>query len=230
MDMDPSMRTRLAGCLGAATAALAVMAPIAHAGDRKAERAEKAERPERAERAETVRSRLGAQAPACADRTFASVFRAWHDRSLYTLADGGDFETQAAGWTLAGPASIARDSSPFLLGAAVGSSSVELAAGASAVSPPICVSRGYPSFRFLTRSVGAAPGVVKVQVLYAARKAKLTGWVAPRADWAPTRILSLGQGRFRIRRTGSAVVRLRLTAIAGTVRLDDVYVDPRYNR
>jgi len=176
MSMDRSKRTRLAGCLWAAIAALAVTAPIAHAGDRKAEKAER------------VRSMRGALAPtrpvACADRTFASVFAAWHDRSLYTLADGGDFETRAAGWTLAGPASVALGSSPFLLGAALGASSLELAAGASAVSPPVCA----------------------------------------------TRILSLGQGRFRIRRTASTVVQVRFTAIAGTVQLDDVYVDPRYNR
>jgi hypothetical protein len=222
MSMDRSKRTRLAGCLWAAIAALAVTAPIAHAGDRKAEKAER------------VRSMRGALAPtrpvACADRTFASVFAAWHDRSLYTLADGGDFETRAAGWTLAGPASVALGSSPFRRVAARGASSLELAAGASAVSPPVCVGRWFPSFRFLARSAGAGQGVVRVQVLYANRKSKFTGWIAPGADWAPTRILSLGQGRFRIRRTASTVVQVRFTAIAGTVQLDDVYVDPRYNR
>jgi hypothetical protein len=112
----------------------------------------------------------------------------------------------------------------------LGASSLELAAGASAVSPPICVSRGFPSFRFLARSVSADQGVVRVQVLYVNRKPKFTGWIRPGAEWAPTRKLSLAQGRFRIRRKASTVVQLRFAATAGTVRLDDVYVDPRYNR
>jgi hypothetical protein len=71
---------------------------------------------------------------------------------------------------------------------------------------------------------------VKVQVLYASGKVKKAGRLAPGTEWAPTRKLSLAQGRFRIRRGGSALVRLRLAATAGAMRVDDVYVDPRYNR
>jgi hypothetical protein len=211
--MSRSTRTRLARCLATATAVVAVMAPVAHAGDKKA-------------------GKVGAVAPAtsCPDRTFAAVFGAWHDRALYTLADGGDFETGAAGWTLAGPASLALDSPPFLVGAALGASSLELAAGASAISPPICVRRGFPSFRFVARSVSADQGVVRVQVLYAGSKPKFTGRIRPGAAWAPTRKLSLAQGRFRVRRDASTVIRLRFAAITGIVRLDDVFVDPRYNR
>jgi hypothetical protein len=166
----------------------------------------------------------------CDERVFSRVFAPWHDRGLYTLAPGGDFETQAADWTLEGPATVAADSAPFLLGAALGAGSLELPAGATAVSPPICVERGFPSFRFVARSVSVEAGDLKVQVVYADGRRKSAARVKPAAEWAPTRKVSLAQGRFRVRRGSSAVVRLRFAAIGGSVRVDDVYVDPRYNR
>jgi hypothetical protein len=246
---DPISRfkhSRLAGCLAAATAALALMAPLAHADDDRPETAAPDEHAATGletaakglETAARVETEPGAPAPAkpaatalCADRTFAKVFSAWHDPALYTLAGGGDFETQAAGWTLEGPASIAADSPPFLLGAALGVSSLELAAGATAVSPPICVARGFKSFRFVARSVSADQGVVRVQVLYAnGTKRKAPRRVRPGAEWAPTRKLSLAQGLFRVRRRASTTIQLRFAASAGTVRIDDVYVDPFLRR
>jgi hypothetical protein len=165
----------------------------------------------------------------CEERTFAPVFEPWNDRRLYTPAPGGDFETAAAGWTLEG-ATLAADSSPFLLSAALGASSLELPADATALSPPICVERGFPSFRLVARSVSAEPAVVKVQVVYADGRAKKTGRLKPAADWAVTRKLSLAQGRFRVRRGESALVQLRFAVTSGTARLDDLYIDPRFWR
>ena len=104
------------------------------------------------------------------------------------------------GWTLEGAASIAADSPPFLLGTELGVSSLELAAGATAVSPPICVARGFKSFRFAARSVSADQGALRVQVLYASGKKKSPRRVRPGAEWAPTRKLSLAQGLFHVRR------------------------------
>jgi hypothetical protein len=204
-------RSRLGLALAAAIAALVVAAPVAFAGD-PGEKAEK-------------------QKPSgpCEERTFARVFEPWNDRRLYTLAPGGDFETAADGWTLEG-ATVVADSSPFLLGPALGASSLELPAGATALSPPVCVERGFPSFRLVGRSVSAEPAVVKVQVVYADGRTKKTGRLKPAADWAVTRKLSLAQGRFRVRRGESALVQLRFAVTSGAARLDDVYVDPRFWR
>ena len=165
----------------------------------------------------------------CEARTFARVFKPWNDRRLYTLAPGGDFETAAEGWSLDG-ASVAADSSPFLLGPALGASSLELPAGATALSPAVCVERGYPSFRLVARTVSSDRAIVKVSVVYADGSVKKTGRLKPAADWAVTRKLSLAQGRFRVRRGESALVQLRFAVTAGTARLDDVYVDPRFWR
>ena len=169
-----------------------------------------------------------AAADPCAERVFSPLFAPWHDRALYTLAPGGDFETQAEGWTLEGGAVVAAESSPFLLGAALGTGSLELPAGAWVLSPPICVERGFPGFRVVARS--ADGGVAKVQVVYASGNVKKAGRLKPATDWRVSRKLSLAQGRFRVRRRESTTVQLRFAATAGTVRLDDVYVDPRYHR
>lgn len=244
-------RSRPGLSLVMALALLVVAAPVAFAGhpedagdpglDQKAERQaetvereparsdEKAEaQPEKAESKRVAREDVVTKAP-CAERTFARVFKPWNDRRLYTLAPGGDFETPAEGWTLEG-ATVAADSSPFVLGAALGASSLELPAGATALSPPICVQRGFPSFRLAARTVSTDRAVVKVGVVYADGRVKKTGRLKPAADWGVTRKLSLAQGRFRVRRGESAMVQLRFAVTAGTARVDDVYVDPRFWR
>jgi hypothetical protein len=221
-----------------ALALLVVAAPVAFAGDRGADQkveqqVENAEREqarseEKAEKEHADREDVVTKAP-CAERTFARVFKPWNDRRLYTLAPGGDFEAAAEDWTLEN-ATVAADSSPFLLGAALGASSLELPTGATALSPPICVERGFPSFRLAARTVSTERAVVKVGVVYADGRVKKTGRLKPAADWAVTRKLSLAQGRFRVRRGESALVQLRFAVTAGTARLDDVYVDPRFWR
>jgi hypothetical protein len=235
--------SRLGLALALALASMVVAAPAAladrpeGAGDagkqKKAEHVEseqaKAEgKREETEKAEKPREDVVTKAP-CAERTFARVFTPWNDRRLYTLAPGGDFETLAEGWTLDG-ATVAADSSPFLLGAALGASSLELPAGATALSPPICVERGFPGFRFAARTVSTDQAVVKVGVVYANGRIKKTGRLKPAADWALTRKLSLAQGRFRVSRGESALVQVRFAVTAGAARLDDLYIDPRFWR
>ena len=243
--MHSLKRSRPGLALAMAFALLVVAAPAAFAGrpddagdhgaERKAEnvereqaRSEEKAETEKAEKGHAEREDVVTQAP-CAERTFARVFKPWNDRRLYTLAPGGDFETAAEGWTLQG-ATVAADSSPFLLGAALGASSLELPAGATALSPPICVERGYPSFRLVARTVSTDQAVVKVGVVYADGRVKKSGRLKPAADWAVTRKLSLAQGRFRVHRGESALVQLRVAVTSGTARLDDVYVDPRFWR
>src|SRR5215213_8142037 len=121
---------------------------------------------------------------------------------------------------------VVHESSSILLGDALGGRSLELADGASAVSPDIGVTKGFPSFRFVTRG----PGVVRVAVLYARGRVKKAGRVRAHADWRVSRKVSLAQGRFRVKRGRTANVQLRFTASGGSVRVDDVYVDPRLRR
>lgn len=220
--MNRSTSAHLARGVAAATMLLAVAAPVALATQ-----PDKAAKRVKADKHVPVTKGAAAAAP-CADRAFGKVFSAYNDNALYTLAPDGDFEAGATGWTLADGAAVAGESSSIQLGAALGAKSLELAAGASATTPPICVERGFPTFRFVARS--GDHGVVRVQVLYANGKSKKTGRVKAASDWKVTRKLSLAQGRFAVRRGGSANVQLRFTASRGTVRMDDVYVDPRLRR
>ena len=162
---------------------------------------------------------------ACETGSLSQVFAPWEDRALYTLAPGGDFETAAEGWMLDGAALVTGDSSPFLLGAALGTGSVELGAGASALSPPICVETGFPTFRFMARSLEDDAGELTVELVHSDGETQPVGQVLPGAEWAPTRRVSLAQGR-----SASGPVQLRFAVVAGTVRVDDVYIDPRYHR
>jgi hypothetical protein len=157
-------------------------------------------------------------AATCAPRPFATVFGAWGDNALYTLAPGGDFESGAGGWTLTGGAAVVAGGSPF----AAGASSLALPAGASALSPPICVEKDYPSWRFAARSGG---GRVDVAVVYA-KKAKSYGAVKPGAAWSLAPIQKLSTGQF----VNGGFIQVRFTAVGGAAGVDDVYVDPRYRR
>jgi hypothetical protein len=221
-----------------AMAATLLAAPLAWAGrsddpgaERKAENVvvEEVEKAETPETPAAEKKKAVAKTP-CEERVFDRLFKPWHDRMLYTAVPGGDFETLAEGWTLEGGAALVADSSPFLLGPALGASALELPAGATALSPPICVERGFPNFRFAAKSVSTERASLKVQVVYADGRHKATGRLKPRADWAVTRKLSLAQGRFRVRRGESALVQLRFAVTSGTARIDDLYIDPRFWR
>jgi hypothetical protein len=213
--MNGFMNPRPAAVVAAALASLFVAAP-ALAKKVEAERHEK----------DHIAAPAGS---ACAERVFSRVFASFHDRSLYTSAPDGDFEAGASGWELGDGAAIVDESSSIQLADALGAKSLELADGASAVSPEICVERGFPSFRFVKRS--ADGGLLRVAVLYRnGKKAKKAGRFKAAADWSVTRKVSLAQGRFRIKRGQSASVQLKFTASGGSVRMDDVYIDPRLRR
>jgi hypothetical protein len=148
-------------------------------------------------------------AETCPARAFSPVFAASGDNALYTLAPGGDFESGAAGWTLTGAARVDQGS-------------LSIPAGASALSPPICVEKNYPSWRFAARSGG---GKVAVEVLYP-KQTKDSGAVAPSGGWSLSPVLKFSTGQFQ----GATNIQIRFTASAQRVQLDDVYIDPRFHR
>ena len=154
----------------------------------------------------------------CPARAFSPVFAAWGDNALYTLAPGGNFESRAAGWTLTGSARVDAGGSGF----APGAYSLSVPAGASALSPLICVEKNYPSWRFAAKSGG---GKVAVEVLYP-KKTKDSGTVTPSGGWSLSPVLRFSTGQF----TGATYIQIRFTAVGQRVQLDDVYIDPRFHR
>jgi hypothetical protein len=188
-------RSKLARCVAITSASLALTVPVAQA------------------------AKVANVEATCAPRVFTTTFAQWADTALYTLTPGGDFESAASGWTLTGSAALVAGSSPF----ASGHSSLSLPAGTSALSPPICVEKGYPSWRFAARSTR---GKLAIEVVYP-KKTKEDVTFAPAASWGLSPVLDLSEGQFG---KGAAFIQFRLTASGATVGVDDVYVDPFLRR
>ena len=150
------------------------------------------------------------------------------DSALYTLAPDGGFEAGAAGWTRSAGATVVGESSTIKLGPASGTKSLQLAAGASATSPAICVERGFSGFRFVARSAGAAQGAGERRGRCTPRaRSRAAGAIKTTAVWGATRSVKLVEGQFKVKAGESTTLRLKFTASGGPVRIDDVYIDPR---
>jgi hypothetical protein len=159
---------------------------------------------------------------ACSIAPTSQPFAPWLDPAWYELAPGGDFETPA--WTLTGGAQRVAGSDPFAATGTLGSWSVSLPAGASAQSPPLCVDAAYPTIRFFTSGVGS----LAVSVVYG--NLTLPAGVAVAAGgWSPTLPMLTDSALVAATSDGSAQVSVRITALLGDVRVDDVFVDP-WNR
>jgi hypothetical protein len=159
---------------------------------------------------------------ACNIATLSQPFLPWLDPSSYELAPGGDFES--AGWSLAGGAQRVPGSEPFAATGTLGSSSLDLPAGASAESPATCVDAAYPTIRFFTKGTG----LLEVNVVYG----NLTlpaGVDVVAGGWAPSSVMLTDSALVAATSDGSAQVSIQLNSLAGDVRVDDVFVDP-WNR
>ena len=158
---------------------------------------------------------------ACNSATLTQVFLPWADPSYYELAPGGDFESTSAPWTLSGGAAIVSGSEPFAVTGSLGSSSLSLPAGASAVSPSTCVDAAYPDIRFFV----AGTGLIQVSVIYG-NQVIPAGTVPAGGSWAPGPIAVTGSAVAGALNGGTAQVSIALTALSGNPQVDDVYIDP----
>jgi hypothetical protein len=106
----------------------------------------------------------------------------------------------------------------------MGNWSLALPAGSSAQSPVTCVDAAYPSVRFFI----AGRGLVAVSLVEG-------GTVIPAGiafagfGWLPSPVIATSSAVLAATSNGVAQVSLRLTALAGNPRVDDVFIDP-WNR
>ena len=159
---------------------------------------------------------------ACNLSPLSQPFAPWLDPASYELAPGGDFE--ATEWTLSGGARRVPGSEPFAATGGLGAWSLELPAGASALSPSTCVDAAYPTIRLFT----SGTGLLAVSVVYG----DLTipaGVAVAAGNWTPTPVMLTDSAVVAATSDGSALVSLRFTTLAGDVRVDDVFIDP-WNR
>jgi hypothetical protein len=167
---------------------------------------------------------------ACDNSALTEPFAPWQDTSLYKLVPGGSFEGGASGWTFSHGASVVAGSEPFGAAGSVGSSSVDLSAGASVTSPFTCVDAAYPTFRFFGRNDGLLSTVL-VSVVYKlpllGDVAVPVGVVALSGTWEPSAPMLTASAVTGLLSGGTTNVALRFTALTGHSQIDDVFVDPR---
>jgi hypothetical protein len=130
------------------------------------------------------------------DRTFLP----WADPALYTPVPDG--------WTVAGDANVASDSS------------VSLPAGSSATTAPLCIGLGHPTVRFFTRNTGNPLSLLRVSAVVGETELPI-GLVPAGREWAPSAPLLLA-----VNLLGADSVAFKFAADGGRWSVDDVYVDP----
>jgi hypothetical protein len=166
---------------------------------------------------------------ACNEAALTQPFARWGDASTYELVPGGNFEGSLSGWTLTGGATRVVGSEPFGATGVVGADSLALPGGASAQSPYVCVNASYPTFRLFARN-GGLLSTVLVQVVYKTVLGPVAlplGTVALSGAWQPTLPMLTGSVVGGLLSGGTAQAALRFTALTGSSRIDDVFVDPR---
>jgi hypothetical protein len=156
---------------------------------------------------------FAASAAACDYPAGEQVFADYGDPRAYVLVPGGDF-ADGAGWTLEGDAAVA-------------SGALSLPAGSSAVSPSLCISDETPFFRAMVRDSGVAGSRLQVEILYEELgivRSRVVG-SDRQGDWDATQPLAQNFGLATLGGADSSV-QIRITAVGGTWKVDDVYIDP----
>jgi hypothetical protein len=163
----------------------------------------------------------------CSGRVIEQPFAQFGDLADYFLAPDGDLSAGGAGWERRG-AEVVAENEPFWVHGGDTPAAVWLDSGASATSPPICVTLDDPTMRFFARSAGGPSGQLAVDVLYTdadgTPQERRIGTVGAdeAQEWAPVAPLAI------VANTTEMDVRFRFTAVgAGSEWLiDDVFVDP----
>jgi hypothetical protein len=158
----------------------------------------------------------------CNAAGLSQPFAPWADVSWYELAPGGDFEN--LDWSLQGGAQLVAGSEPYASTGELGAFSLSLPDRASAESPLTCVDAAYPSIRLFI----AGAGSVAVDVLSGGLDIPC-GVAVAGGPWLPTPVMVTSSAVVAALSGGTAEVSLRLTALTGDPRVDDVWVDP-WNR
>jgi len=171
----------------------------------------------------------------CPDEPLVQPFLPWGDLMQYVFAPDGGFENGAAGWKLRGGADVERGNESFYVHDVDDRRVLDLPAGASAMSPVTCVGIERPTVRFFARRTsGWFFPYLKVEVFYNGLDGELrTLALAPvtaGSSWQPTLPLPIVANLLPNLSGDQAVVAFRFTAVGGSFRVDDVYVDPYAKR
>jgi hypothetical protein len=173
-----------------------------------------------------------ALAAACTPGNSSKAFERFGDFAAYMLAPGGAFETNATGWALSNT-SVVNGNETFHL--APGTHSLAIGAGGSVVSPWVCISSEYPSFRLVARQLSGSPEEHLNVYLRWVNLLGITmntpaGTIPGGSAWSPTPVLELGSSvPLWLPGTSLDVAVVFSASGPGTWAIDDVFIDP-YSR
>lgn len=169
---------------------------------------------------------------ACPTSAISHPFAKFGDGSAYSLIPGGSFEAGAPGWALSGASVVSGNESYEVAG---GSHSLAIQATGSAVSPAICVSTAYPTFRFFARRTSGSWGVLNVILRWTDASGNThnttVAAIQSGTSWTPSSALKLSSTLplWQSGETLSARLVFKPEPYGGAWAIDDVYVDP-YSR
>ena len=179
----------------------------------------------------TIAMAMGA-APASAGLGLAcpspttTPFAAWSDYANYAFAPDGGFEAGGSGWSLSGGARAVGGNESFYVHSKMDKASLSLPLGASATSPPMCISLLSGKMRFVAR--GDSGSNVKVQIIYRGLLSSVLGILdggtySTGGSWKPSPQIGMLGGVLPLL---TSSVSFRFTAVGGAAAIDDVYLDP----
>jgi hypothetical protein len=159
------------------------------------------------------------------------VFAPWGDGASYALAPQGDLSA-TDGWTLSKQTSVVAGADPF----SGATRSLQLAKGAEAATPAMCVNLDNPTIRFFVRDVGGnGKSNLKVDVLYedfgGHVKHMTIAKLKAGSDWQPSVILPIYMNMLALASpSGLTAVAFKFKAEGlqkdETLAISSLYVDP----
>ncbi|HYX84461.1 MAG TPA: hypothetical protein VE777_05790, partial [Gaiellales bacterium] len=125
----------------------------------------------------------------CGDVQLSQPFLPWGDAAEYKLAPDGGLEQGGDAWSLQGGAAVVAGNEPFQVGGAGDAASLELPAGSSATTAPVCVDLDSPTVRLFVQNSGDPLSTLEVTVVVQTilgRETLPVGVVTGSEDWRPT--------------------------------------------
>ncbi len=173
-------------------------------------------------------AKQNAELAVCPGQTFSQPFEGLGDASFYTLVEGSEFNSPNEGWELKNGAQIVEGTRPDGSTGGV----LELPGGSYAVSPPVCVTLGYPSARAWVEDVEGA-GAVAASVYYANTRPtwQIAGLLSAKrgAGWELSSPFDVDAQLGTVGEEGTREVRFIFANFGhgSDYRVSGVYVDPR---
>ena len=174
-----------------------------------------------------------ASTPLCPETVLVHPFTHWGDEGYYSLLAGGSFEPGEALWLSGGGARVAAGGEPYAVTGAPDYFSMLLPQNGTTQSPYACVEPNDRTFRFFMSAVGP-PASLSVRLVYrtvaGVPLVVASKTISVGSGWELSPILHTGAAAASTISGGSAQLSVGFTAVKGTVRIDDVYLDPRMRR